>query len=209
MVSFPSMSVPLLLTTLLSSSLVVAPAVAVQGVLTSTDGNVKAAVNVTVDCASVIGPLAHFWHSCGYSPAEAALRPDGVENTYRVGASPFRGISQVRIHFLLDLLVITGFVPNATAPGGYTLLYDWSLLDFAIDTLVSNRLSPGVELMGSPPGFPPLPTSFFTPWANNFKVSPLQTLGMFRAMVKAIAVRYAAKYGLGEVTTWNFETVSL
>jgi L-iduronidase len=157
-------------------------------------------VNVSVDCSTPVGPM-FTWRSCGYSPAESALRADGIENTLRVGSVPRRGVSQVRIHFLLDLLVVTGFTPSPPS-----LTYDWSLLDFAVDTLVENRLSPGFELMGSPAGFPTLPLSFFSTWHNNFAVDPNATLALFRTMVRDIAVHYAGRYGADEVKRWNFET---
>lgn len=65
---------------------------------------------------------------------------------------------------------------------------------------------PGLEFMGSPPGFPTLPQSFWQPWSNNFQVLPNQTLQMFRTVVSSILVRYAARYGAAEVATWNLET---
>ena len=143
----------------------------------------SAALNVSVDCATPAGPLPHFWRSCGYSPAQAALRLDGLENTARIGSLPRRAVAQARIHFLLDLIIVTGFLPSATEPSGYQLLYDWNLLDFLCDTLVANNLSPGFELFGSPSGFPTLPTAFWAGWENNFKVTATQALQMFRTLV--------------------------
>lgn len=106
---------------------------------------------VSVDCGAVTAPLSRVWTSCGYSPAEIALRPDGAENNVRLGALPNRGIGQVRVHFMLDLLVVTAFTPPSSSLNA-SLTYDWTLLDAAVDGLVANRLSPGFELMGSPPG---------------------------------------------------------
>jgi L-iduronidase len=163
-------------------------------------------LTVAVACDTPAGAFPHLWRSCGYSPAEMALRLDGVENTARIGAVPGQGVRQVRIHFILDLLTVTGFVPNASAPSGFNLLYDWSNLDFLVDTLVANNLSPGFELMGSPAGFPTLPTSFFTPWNNNFVVYPNQTLAMFRTLTRDIILRYAGRHGVDEVAGINWET---
>jgi L-iduronidase len=88
----------------------------------------------------------------GYTPAEHALRLDELENTVNIGAVPQRGVTQVRIHYLLDLVEVLGFTPSATTPSGWQLEYSWGALDFAIDWLVANNLSPGFELMGSPMG---------------------------------------------------------
>jgi len=165
-------------------------------------------VNITIDTKTIIDDnFRNFsWHSCGYSPAEVNLRADGVENIYHIGSTHRRGISQVRIHFLLDLLIVTGFLPNSNNPSGYELLYDWSLLDYALDILITNHLSPGFEFMGSPVGFPTLPVSFWEPWNNNFRVPPNQTIQMFRQVVFDIIQHYYIRYGPEEVQNWRLES---
>jgi L-iduronidase len=166
---------------------------------------VAAALNVTVDCAASGGggTLPHFWRSCGYTPGEFALRPDDLENTVWAGSIPRRGLEQVRIHYLLDLLVVTGWQPDAAQPSGWALTYGFGMLDFALDWLVGNRLSPGFELMGSPVGFPFMPTSSYEPWNGNVAVQPAQTLAMWRTLVRDILLRYARRYGAAEVAAWR------
>ena len=101
-----------------------------------------AQLQLSVDCSSTV-PLTHFWRSVGYTPATYALRPDELENTAHIGAVPNRGVSQVRVHYFFDLITVLGWAPSASTPSGYMVSYDWHMLDYALDWLVANNLSPG------------------------------------------------------------------
>ena len=163
---------------------------------------------VTLDCTSAASPgaLPHFWRSVGYTPAEFALRDDELENTALIAAVPRRGVTQVRIHFLYDLIEVLGFAPSPATPSGWALSYNWALLDHAIDFLVASRLSPGFEFMGSPMGFPTTPASFWQPYSGNGKVQPAQTLQLWRQLTADLLARYIGRYGKAEVETWHLET---
>jgi L-iduronidase len=158
------------------------------------------------DCSRPLAPLAPFWRSVGYTPATHALRADELENTVLIGAVPRRGVTQVRIHYMLDLVTVLGFAPDAAAPSGWALTYSWGALDFAVDFLVANNLSPGFELMGSPPGFPAVPDAFNNTFNGNGHIYPNQTLAMWRALVGDTLRRSVARYGAAEVATWHLET---
>ena len=134
-------------------------------------------LNLSVDCSAAgdEGELIPFWRSVGYSPAEYALRDDELENTAHIGAVPNSGVKQVRIHYLLDLIVLKGSVgPGAATPSGFSLDLDFRALDHAVDFLVGSGLSPGFELMGSPAGFPQLPASFYENSNGNGAILPAQ-----------------------------------
>ncbi|KAM4807543.1 alpha-L-iduronidase [Rhinophrynus dorsalis] len=62
-----------------------------------------------------------------------------------------------------------------------------------MDRLVDNGLVPGFELMGSPSGF-------FTDFENKSQVIE------WRNLIYLTAKRYIEKYGLQQVSKWNFET---
>jgi L-iduronidase len=170
---------------------------------------------LAVDCSAAVSPgaLDHFWRSCGFEPANLTYRLDMVENLVQIGATPLRGIRQVRIHYILDLLTITSINDSAigaadiagsgnTGGAGSPLGYDWTSLDGLFDLLVANRLSPGFEVMGSPSGFPPLPQSF---WADDGPYTANATLVLWRALVRDVLLRYSDRYGTAEVTTWRIE----
>jgi L-iduronidase len=163
------------------------------------------ALDLAFDCTTS-APLAPFWASVGYTPATYALRADELENTLLISGVPNRGVAQVRIHYLLDLVTVLGFAPSASTPSGWALDYDFSGLDFALDFLVGNDLMPGFEVMGSPRGFPSLPDSFWQPFNGNGHVQPVQTFAMFRQLVADVAARCVARYGAPQVAQWHWES---
>ena len=167
-----------------------------------------APLSLRVDCSAGASPgaLAPFWRSVGYTPAEYALRDDELENTAHIGAVPNSGVKQVRIHYLLDLVVLKGSVPGSSTPSGFALDLDFRALDHAVDFLVGSGLSPGFELMGSPSGFPLLPLSFWTPYSGNGKLPPNATLAMWRQLIGDTLAHYIQRYGAAEVEGWNLET---
>jgi L-iduronidase len=162
-------------------------------------------LSVNVDCASSAGSLTPFWASVGYTPATYALRGDELENTLLIGATPNRGVTQVRIHYLMDLVTVTGFAPSASTPSGYQLSYIWAELDHALDFLVSMGLSPGFEFMGSPVGMPNVPYSFYNVYNGNGHVYPNQTLTIWRQVCGDTLIRYINRYGKSEVESWHLE----
>ena len=163
------------------------------------------ALDLAVDCTTS-SPLAPFWQSVGMTPATYMLRADELENVLLIGAVPNRGVRQVRIHYLLDLVTVLGFAPSAATPSGWSLDYDFGQLDFALDFLFDNGLAPGFEVMGSPRGFPSLPDSFYTTFNGNGHILPAQTLAMFRQLVADVLARCVRRYGKDWVSAWHIES---
>ena len=165
------------------------------------------ALNLSIDCSGGASPgtLSPFWRSVGYTPAEYALRADELENTALIGAVPNRGVTQVRIHYLLDLVTVEGFAPSAATPSGFELSYAWGELDHALDFLVANGLSPGFEFMGSPVGLPAVPASFYNPYNGNGKILPDETFALWRQLCGDVLKRYIGRYGAAEVEAWHLE----
>ncbi|XP_046367791.2 alpha-L-iduronidase-like [Haliotis rufescens] len=147
----------------------------------------------TLNSWDVIGDLNHFWKSTGFCPplphsdaAKFDLSPDMQQNLAYIGAMPHRGIEQVRIHWLLELIKVTS-INNGNAT------YDFTDLDSLMDLLYVNGLKPGFEIMGNP-------SNLYTDLEHKTQVY------MWRDMVQTIAQRYISKYGLDYVKTWNWET---
>ncbi len=65
-------------------------------------------MNFTIDCKQDAGPLAPFWNSIGFSPAELLLTHDMQQALTYYGSVPHQGIHFVRIHYLLNLVKVTG-----------------------------------------------------------------------------------------------------
>ncbi|XP_076720418.1 alpha-L-iduronidase isoform X2 [Callospermophilus lateralis] len=149
---------------------------------------------VRVDAARTLRPLRHFWRSTGFCPplpheqaAHYDLSWDQQLNLAYVGAVPHGGIKQVRTHWLLDLITAS------KGPAGQGLSYNFTHLDGYLDLLQENQLLPGFELMGSPSGR-------FSDFEDKLQVVK------WRDLVSLLARRYIGRYGLAQVSKWNFET---
>ncbi|XP_041109745.1 alpha-L-iduronidase isoform X2 [Polyodon spathula] len=147
---------------------------------------------VTVDAETPQRDLKHFWKSTGFCPPlphdqadKYDLSKDQQLNLAYISSVPHRGIEQVRIHWLLELVTVNVVHGN--------LHYNFTNLDNLIDLLWQNGLRPGFELMGSASGY-------FTDFEDKKQVVE------WKNMVAVIAKRYIDKYGLGYVSQWNFET---
>ncbi|XP_048639968.1 alpha-L-iduronidase isoform X8 [Marmota marmota marmota] len=149
---------------------------------------------VRVDAARTLRPLRHFWRSTGFCPplpheqaAHYDLSWDQQLNLAYVGAVPHGGIKQVRTHWLLDLITAS------KGSAGQGLSYNFTHLDGYLDLLQENQLLPGFELMGSPSGR-------FSDFEDKLQ------LVQWRDLVSLLARRYIGRYGLAQVSKWNFET---
>jgi L-iduronidase len=142
-------------------------------------------MEATIDCTKSLGPLDHFWRSTGFTPANLLLNADMQQAMAYVGAIPRGGITHVRIHYLLELVLAEGL-------GTDTPVYDWSRLDVALDVLVRNGLKPIFELMGNVDGY-------FTDYTN-----PVQAHA-WKRLVRDLALHLIDRCGRDEVREWLFE----
>ncbi|OWJ59012.1 GH39 family glycosyl hydrolase [Inquilinus limosus] len=140
------------------------------------------ATPIRVDLAGPARPWKRFWRSTGFSPAELLLEPEMQQALAHLGAVPNRGIEYLRVHYMLDLV-------KADRLGAY----DWTLLDQALDAIVSHRLKPFFELMGNP-------GKLYTDLNVDSQVRH------WRDLVEALARRCVERYGAEEVRSWYFET---
>jgi len=163
---------------------------------------------VTVDPASTSDstPLVHMWENTGWCPpdmdstpaftAAYATQEANWQNHAWIAAVPNKGIKNVRIHSLLNMITAIGEV-NHPLPGS---AYNFTLLDTLLDSLVNDHgLSIGFELMGNPRTDPNSKTGVYTSWKDS---SQLQG---WRVMVATLIQRYIGRYGLDAVATWRFE----
>ncbi|ESO86810.1 hypothetical protein LOTGIDRAFT_128432 [Lottia gigantea] len=146
-----------------------------------------------VNSDDVRGTFQHFWRSTGFCPPlphhkahDFDLSKDMKQNLAYIGAVPHRGIEQVRIHWLLDLIT----VPTYSTEGQPE--YNFTYLNQLIYELYRNGLKPGFEVMGNP-------SNVFTDFENKTQVY------MWKDLIKLIATSYIQEYGLDYVKSWNFE----
>ena len=143
--------------------------------------------NVTVK-----GRLDHFWTSTGFTvpegqkPKEFYSSSPVRTNLAMIGSLPMGSVSQVRIHWLLDLIQMQD-------PDSNPLNLDFAHLDHLLDLLYQNDLKPGFEIMGNPGGY-------FTDFED-----PVQLI-LWRKVITKLADHLIARYGSKELESWNFET---
>ncbi|GBN35523.1 Alpha-L-iduronidase [Araneus ventricosus] len=102
------------------------------------------------------------------------LSPDMKLNIFHIGSLPRNGISQVRIHWMLDLVQMR--------VSHFKVEYDFSRLDKLIYLLWENDLHPGFELMGNP-------SSYFTDFENETQVY------LWKDLINKLAVHYIDMFG--------------
>lgn len=143
-------------------------------------------MKLKIDFRKEIGSLAHFWRSTGFSPADLMLTKDMQQQMTYTGAIPHGGITYVRIHFLLELVKGSDLL-------GVNPVYDWELLDIALDLLARNRTIPIFEVMGNPQNA----------WSD---FNDLAQLLAWKRLVKALAEHCMERYGRENVERWYFES---
>ncbi|XP_041370687.1 alpha-L-iduronidase-like isoform X2 [Gigantopelta aegis] len=132
---------------------------------------------VHIDSNNISQEFKHFWRSTGFCPPDPHqkaykfdLSPDMEHNLAYLGSIPHSGMQQVRIHWLLDLVAVSGW--NGSRP-----VYNFSSLDGLLDMLSGNGLQPGFEVMGNPSGI-------FSDFDNKTQVY------MWKDLVKQVAEHY-------------------
>ncbi|KAG8191014.1 hypothetical protein JTE90_029457 [Oedothorax gibbosus] len=114
------------------------------------------------------------------------LSNDMKQNFFNIGSLPSQSISQIRIHWMLDLIKLRVYSANK-------VFYDFNYLDELIYMLHENDLQPGFELMGNP-------SNYFSNFENKTEVD------MWMNLVENLAKHYIDIYGIEYVKQWNFET---
>jgi L-iduronidase len=143
-------------------------------------------MNISINCGQSVGPLHHFWQSTGFTPANLLLNADMQQAMAYVGSIPHRGVTWVRIHYLLELVTAEGL-------GTDDPTYDWSRLDTALDALVTHGLKPFFELMGNVEGH-------FDDYLDEAQAQA------WRRLIHDLALHLLDRYGADEIRSWLFET---
>ncbi|KAK3717330.1 hypothetical protein QZH41_011573, partial [Actinostola sp. cb2023] len=146
-----------------------------------------------VNASTVVRKLDHFWRSTGFCPPDPhqdfnkfMATNDMAQNIIYIGSTPNQGIEQVRIHFLLDLV-------SMQEGGDGALVISFTYLDKAMALLLSNGLRPGFELMGNP-------SNYFTDFDDKKQIYD------WRELIRSLGIHLIERYGLEEVSKWNFES---
>jgi L-iduronidase len=141
--------------------------------------------HIRVDAARPLGPQRQFWRSTGFTPAELLLLPEMQQTLDYLAALPNRGVEYLRVHYLLNLVT--------AQPSARGHVYDWTLLDRALDVMVTRRMKPFFEIMGNP-------SEIFTGFDE------IDSIRRWRDLTSELVARCRARYGADEVRGWYFES---
>src|SRR5258708_12187635 len=102
--------------------------------------DVTSPADFSVDTGAAGTPFRKFWRSTGFTPAELLLEPEMRQTLAYLAGVPNRGIEYLRVHYMLDLVTPPRFG-----------VYDWSLLDQALDVILANHARPLLQPIATPP----------------------------------------------------------
>jgi xylan 1,4-beta-xylosidase len=169
------------------------------------------AVGIHIDAHAEGHPFPHFWEqSFGSGRAILSLRESYRDDLRTVKQAT--GFESVRFHgiFMDDVglydpdrqIKNPGQLAEVIAPG--QSIYNFSYVDQIYDGLLKNRVRPFVELSFMPKKMASDPNALHAFWYKQ-NVSPPKDYAMWDAMIVAFAQHLVARYGIDEVSKWNFE----
>ena len=139
-----------------------------------------------------IDAIGCFQNTYCYSPpdphdkaADYILSSDMEQNLALIGAQPRTGITQVRIHYLMQLISVD--------IDSEQISYNFTNLDRFLVRLKEFSLKPGFEIMGNP-------SQFFNDFENKTQVYE------WKSLVKLMVSRYQKLLGRDYLRQWYFES---
>jgi xylan 1,4-beta-xylosidase len=165
---------------------------------------------ITIDASAPTTPFPHFWEQI-FGSGRAVL---SMRESYRKDLRTIKSLTDfdaVRFHgiFMDDVGL---YDPNArTQNPGQTAqadvnqsTYNFSYVDQIYDGLLENHVRPFVELSFMPRKMASDPSALHAFWYKQ-NVSPPKDYKLWDAMITAFAEHLIARYGVEEVSHWNFE----
>lgn len=169
-------------------------------------------INLTVDPRASATPFPHFWETTfGSGRAILALREDyrtdldRVRSVTEFGAVRFHGIfhDEVGLYDPDRKRKNPGLAEEADPTAGGTI-YNFSYVDQIYDGLLAHHIRPFVELSFMPAKMASDPKAIHPFWYHP-NTSPPADYRAWDAMLTALARHAIERYGLDEVSHWNFE----
>jgi xylan 1,4-beta-xylosidase len=166
--------------------------------------------NIRVDAAAPTTPFPHFWErTYGSGRAILALR-ESYRNDLR-SVKQITNFDSVRFHgIFMDEVGLYDPDRRTQNPGlaaqaaNDASVYNFSYIDQIYDGLLANGVRPFVELSFMPKKMASDPAALHAFWYKQ-NVSPPKDYAVWDAMITAFAKHLIARYGIEEVSQWNFE----
>ena len=176
----------------------------------SQNPSAPSSTTISIDANAPTTPFPHFWETTfGSGRAVLSLREDYRDDLRTVKAAT--DFDAVRFHgiFMDDVGL---YNPNAHTqnPGQAVQAavdqspYNFSYIDQIYDGLLANHVRPFVELSFMPNKMASDPNALQPFWYKP-NVSPPKSYELWDAMITAFAEHLVARYGIDEVSHWNFE----
>ena len=165
---------------------------------------------INIDANAATTPFPHFWEQTyGSGRAILSLR-ESYRNDLR-SVKQITGFDSVRFHGILMDEVGLYDPDRRTKNPGLTAqaandasVYNFSYIDQIYDGLLANGVRPFVELSFMPKKMASDPAALHAFWYKQ-NVSPPKDYALWDAMITAFAKHLIARYGIDEVSQWNFE----
>jgi xylan 1,4-beta-xylosidase len=166
-------------------------------------------ITLSIDAKAPTTPFPHFWEQTfGSGRAVLSLRED-YRNDLRTVKSA-TDFDAVRFHgIFMDEVGL--YDPNAHTqnPGQAAIAadagtYNFSYVDQIYDGLLANHVRPFVELSFMPKKMASDPNALHAFWYKQ-NVSPPKDYALWDAMITAFAQHLIDRYGIDEVSHWDFE----
>jgi xylan 1,4-beta-xylosidase len=165
---------------------------------------------ISIDAKALTTPFPHFWEQI-FGSGRAVL---SLRESYRDDMRAVKAVTDfdaVRFHgiFMDDVGL---YDPNAHTqnPGQAAQAavdqspYNFSYVDQIYDGLLANHVRPFVELSFMPKKMASDPAALHAFWYKQ-NVSPPKSYALWDAMITAFTQHLIARYGIEEVSHWNFE----
>jgi xylan 1,4-beta-xylosidase len=147
---------------------------------------------IAIQTHATKGPLPHVWEECiGSDRAVVGLREQWLADLELVKKAT--GIKSVRFHGLFNDEM--GVWPGGKSPN---FLY----VDMVFDAMLQRGVKPFVELSFMPGA---LASGKKTAFFYHGNVTPPDPMSQWGDLIRALATHCVERYGIEEVSTWNFE----
>jgi xylan 1,4-beta-xylosidase len=167
-----------------------------------------------IDPRAPATPFPHFWEQT-FGSGRAIL---SLRESYRSDLRAVKTITNfdsVRFHgiFMDEVglydpdrkpIPFAQMTAEARATAAQTGIYNFSYIDQIYDGLLANRVHPFVELSFMPKKLASDPAALHAFWYKQ-NVSPPRDYALWDAMITAFARHLIERYGIEEVSHWNFE----
>lgn len=145
-----------------------------------------ASAAIQIDASEEGAELPAFWQATGWTPAVLNHTPAMRQQIQWLGSLHPEKPTYARIHNMLNLVRVSGIGEDGP-------VYDWTLLDLAVDPMVEANVPHFFEIMGNPD-------------RHFVNMHDPDAIREWRDFIRQLAEHCIERYGEEEVLRWHFES---